>query len=245
MDQIICLGDSITQHGWDVGKRGWVAQLSQAYVRRLDVLSRGFSGYNTRWTTPLLAQMLPRSLLGTRLITVFFGANDAQHAPLKQHVPLGEFVQNTRAIIENLKEKAPFARIILITPPPVGDSLWAKTREAEGRVADRTNVVTRQYAAAVVGLAAELAVPCVDLWTVIETKREAHNGLPFAGYEVFSWDGLHLNENGNDVLFNEVLRTIRLNHADLDPDVLPFVLPAHTEIVEGTREELLGFVLGE
>ncbi|OMJ18191.1 Isoamyl acetate-hydrolyzing esterase 1-like protein [Smittium culicis] len=46
-DVIIAFGDSITQFGQIPELNGWVSQLGNLYIRRLDVLNRGFSGYNT------------------------------------------------------------------------------------------------------------------------------------------------------------------------------------------------------
>jgi lysophospholipase L1-like esterase len=40
--QVVLLGDSITQNSFDSG--GWGAQLAHWYVRKADVVNRGFSG---------------------------------------------------------------------------------------------------------------------------------------------------------------------------------------------------------
>lgn len=45
--QIVLFGDSITQRSFSVG--GWGARLSHHYMRKADVLNRGFSGYNSAW----------------------------------------------------------------------------------------------------------------------------------------------------------------------------------------------------
>ncbi len=43
-----------------------------------DVVLRGYSGYNTRWARFLLPKVFPLSASEpTKLVTVFFGANDA------------------------------------------------------------------------------------------------------------------------------------------------------------------------
>lgn len=48
LDQIILFGDSITQQSFSQ-ERGFAfgAELSNQYVRKLDVVNRGLSGYNT------------------------------------------------------------------------------------------------------------------------------------------------------------------------------------------------------
>jgi hypothetical protein len=44
MKKILVLGDSLTQRGFDVVHRGWLAQLANAYSGRYEIVSRGFSG---------------------------------------------------------------------------------------------------------------------------------------------------------------------------------------------------------
>ncbi|KAJ2857988.1 isoamyl acetate-hydrolyzing esterase [Coemansia erecta] len=245
--KILCLGDSLTQRGWEVESHGWVAQLAAAYLRRYDVLNRGFGGYNTRWTRHLLPRMLPQSLRNMRLITLFFGANDAQIAPYKQHVPLPEFSSNLRAIVETFSSPdsalyAPDALIVLITPPPVGEKMWSRDRESKSKPFDRNNDVARQYAQAVVQLAAELDLPCVDLWSEIERRVEGLREMPFDGYEEFTCDGLHLNAKGNDLLAQLLRTTVDEREPKLKPENIPWLLPDHNGIHEGTVEEILTFL---
>lgn len=44
LDQIVLFGDSITQQSFHPGFHGWGAVLANAYVRKLEVVNRGFSG---------------------------------------------------------------------------------------------------------------------------------------------------------------------------------------------------------
>ena len=75
--QFIVFGDSITQQAFSPG--GWAAMLSDAYQRRVDIMNRGYSGYNTRLATSLLSYVFPPETAADAalLATVFFGANDA------------------------------------------------------------------------------------------------------------------------------------------------------------------------
>eukprot|EP01042_Synura_sphagnicola_P005138 gene5138-6547_t len=47
--KVVAFGDSITQHGFNTDNHGWVAKLADWWTRRVDVLNRGYSGYNSRW----------------------------------------------------------------------------------------------------------------------------------------------------------------------------------------------------
>jgi len=64
LDTIMLLGDSITQGGWQAG--GFAQRLAYVYARKLDVINRGLSGYNTEWAIPVFKQvcrnMSPKSL---------------------------------------------------------------------------------------------------------------------------------------------------------------------------------------
>ena len=73
-DAIVLFGDSLTQGSWEfngiatrlAGKhfvpwsidRALKHQCPDIYVRTLDVLNRGFSGYNTVWGIPVLRRVL-------------------------------------------------------------------------------------------------------------------------------------------------------------------------------------------
>ena len=54
MDTILLFGDSITQWGWQ--PQGFAQRLANAYTRKLDVINRGLSGYNTDWAIPIFEQ---------------------------------------------------------------------------------------------------------------------------------------------------------------------------------------------
>ena len=44
MRKIVAFGDSLTQRGFETDKGGWLARLANAYVRRFDVVNRGYGG---------------------------------------------------------------------------------------------------------------------------------------------------------------------------------------------------------
>ncbi|KAJ8699788.1 isoamyl acetate-hydrolyzing esterase [Pleurotus ostreatus] len=126
-DVIMLFGDSITQGGWQNG--GFGHRLDDAYSRKFDVLNRGLAGYNTDWALPVFRQYLAtvderKHAPRIRLLTIWFGANDACIKPSPQHVPLDKFTENIRAIVQMITSPSsgyysPDTKIILITPPPV------------------------------------------------------------------------------------------------------------------------------
>ena len=77
----------------------------------MDVVLRGYSGYNTRWALKVMERVFPAELDGgvgrsPAAVTVFFGANDAclpDRCSGFQHVPVDEYKQNLRSIVYFLR----------------------------------------------------------------------------------------------------------------------------------------------
>jgi lysophospholipase L1-like esterase len=159
----------------------------------LDVVNRGFSGYNTRQALHVLPSIIPspeqakiRFLVSTFRIqhtyrakqynkTVFFGANDASlhDAPNKQHIPLQEYKDNLEKIITHPKIVAHNPRIILIAPPPINEHLWWPRDQSSGYTSvSRTAATTKDYADAACEVGAKLNIPVVNLWKAFMAKTE-------------------------------------------------------------------------
>ena len=101
--QALLLGDSQTQLGW--ADSGWVSQLSDKFVRRLELINRGLSGYNTRMLLTVLPDILKHEdLKRVRVVTLMMGSNDASFPDKnpEQAVSLEEFGENMLKIITML-----------------------------------------------------------------------------------------------------------------------------------------------
>ena len=48
-----------------------------AWPEQVDVIARGYSGYNTRWAAHILQSVFVKEQAPPDLVTIFFGANDA------------------------------------------------------------------------------------------------------------------------------------------------------------------------
>ncbi|KAG2180901.1 hypothetical protein INT43_008481, partial [Umbelopsis isabellina] len=197
-----------TEHnGWG----SYVADVSsyanfnfKAYQRKFDVMNRGFSGYNTDWALPILRQLLPTAEQQTnsqnriRLITIFFGANDAALPFAYQHVPITRYMDNLSEMIDmiqnaNSKYHNPDCKILLITQPPVNEVQWRKRCDENGEKMNRTAEVAKSYAEAAKQIASQYNVPVVDLWSELMLASEKSD------LSDFLLDGLHLNTKGNGV----------------------------------------------
>jgi lysophospholipase L1-like esterase len=107
-DQILLFGDSITQYSFNPVLQGFGAYLSNIFQRKLDVVNRGYSGYNTAWCLELLPHVLTTTLpcppnghsAAIQLITIFLGANDAVLQGNRQYVPLTDYKKNLIKMID-------------------------------------------------------------------------------------------------------------------------------------------------
>ncbi|GAA5932653.1 SGNH/GDSL hydrolase family protein [Sporobolomyces koalae] len=236
MDQIVLFGDSITQGAWVPAGTG--STMAIAYQRKLDIMNRGLSGYNTAWALPIIKQWLPRvgeRLPKIRMLAIWFGANDAALPTSPQHVTLEDFKANLVTILDLVRSPtspyySPDAIPVLITPPPVD----AKIRNDEltsrdpPRVPDRDSELTRQYAVAVHQVATEQNVHCVDVWNAIDTKAREE-----AGGKLDKWlsDGLHLTGAGYEVVTYEIAKLIIDKLPQLHWEKLPQVFPHWEELI--------------
>jgi len=226
--KIYLFGDSITEMSY--GDGGWGASLADHFSRTVDVVLRGYSGYNTRWALRVMEKVFPAVEGGggdgdPLAVTVFFGANDASlpdRCSAFQHVPLNEYKQNIHSIVSSLKKRWPKTRILLITPPPIDEEGRLRHPYVENPMGlpERTNEAAGAYAKACVSAAEECGLPVVDLWTKMQQLPDWEN--------VYLRDGLHLTPSGNRIVFDEVVSKLKTEGLSLEN--LAVDLPLITEI---------------
>ncbi|XP_054842057.1 isoamyl acetate-hydrolyzing esterase 1 homolog [Eublepharis macularius] len=233
--RIILFGDSITEFSFQ--ENGWGASLAHRLARKCDVLNRGLSGYNSRWAKIVLPRIINKdsSAENTVAVTVFFGSNDSALKELnpKQHVPLDEYADNLKSMIQYLKSvNIAEDKIILVTPPPLHETAWEKECIAKGEKLNRLNSTTGKYAKACVQIARDCGTEVVDLWTLMQ-----ENNQDFCCYLS---DGLHLSGEGNNFLANQLWSLLERRTSEL-PLLLPYwrdVDHLHPEasLLESSRE---------
>lgn len=222
---IVCIGDSLTQHGDGAVPTaiGWTAQMRSTYVRRADVINRGFSGYTSRLVAAILDDVF-RGLPDpddVYAVVLWLGANDATRPDHVQHVPPSEFLTSMRALAERLRGRFPKAHVLIAGPPPVDAEAWDKHCRASGSDdgGGRCNRLVRVYAGLCRQVAAEAGCTFVDLYSEF-----VHRADGVAGIGRFLSDGLHLSQAGND-LVAEVL-TSALAGMSGAPGDLPLHFPS-------------------
>ncbi|EQC42104.1 hypothetical protein SDRG_00945 [Saprolegnia diclina VS20] len=200
---IVIAGDSLTQYGLDPTVLGYHTLLAQSYMRRADVLNRGFAG----WTTgdflaaavpPMIAEMAPPLLL-----TLLLGTNDAVLPGNLGHASVATYASNLDAILTAFQTAFPSTKLLLLTPPPVVDAVQA---------GQHSNAVLAAYVRGCKQVGAARNVPVLDLF------GSWRNSTATASYYIR--DGIHLTVAGNRALHELLLQAIASSYPALAPNAL-------------------------
>ncbi|KAF3480477.1 uncharacterized protein GIQ15_05824 [Arthroderma uncinatum] len=238
-DQILLFGDSITQFSeWQGRGFAFAPQVQDDYIRKLDVLNRGFSGYTSSQALNVLPQFFPPPQVAkVRMMTVFFGANDAVLPPGDQYVPLDKYKANLRDIIRHRIVRYGGTKIVLITPPPVNEYQLTAFDLSKGLTSlSRTANNTKMYADACREVGESLNVAIADVWSAFMKEAGWVAGQPVAGSHdipenpklaALLVDGLHFTPEGYKVMYNEVLRAIRAYYPEEAPERQPVHFPPY------------------
>ncbi|KAG9232864.1 GDSL Lipase/Acylhydrolase family protein-like protein [Amylocarpus encephaloides] len=250
LGQFILLGDSLTQ-GSHSQKDGFAlaAELQNAYVRRLDIVNRGFSGYNTDHILTVLADVLPTPQQAKiQFLTIWFGGNDSnQTGTIGQFVPLDRFRSNLAEIVWNRSVAAHSPNVVLITPPPIEETLMCETdvNIASGKLELGQHAVdAKAYAQAVKETGIITGVPVVDIWGKFMEMAGWKEGQPLPGTKSLGKngvlvrllsDGLHLTPEGYNVVFDELLKVLKKEYPDYPPYQMPYVVKVPWERSRGNE----------
>ena len=189
---VILIGDSLTQFGFDVNGGCWASMLADSLQRISDVITRGFSGYTSRSLKYVLPDLLEkRDYDQAACVILFIGANDCCDETSIQHVPKGQTEKNCNEILEYLKAQGVAAdRIIMLTPPCF---FYEDFQALHGdKIAQRT---PNDYSEIIRRVAIKSGVNIVDLNKLSNQHPEARS--------LFS-DGLHFNRKGGEFVYNAV-----------------------------------------
>ncbi|KAI1393573.1 SGNH hydrolase [Hypoxylon trugodes] len=224
-NQIVLFGDSLFQNASEVqGGFSFHGALQHHCIRFLDVINRGFSGYNTKNALEYLPQIfLPPSSSGPQIeyLLVLLGANDAA-LPIPtntQGVPIEQYKENLIKIITHDHIKAHNPKILLVTPPPLDEIRLTPLDTAVGHPqSTRQAAVSAAYSETARKVAAEVpGVVLIDLQKAIMDKAISltpdfdANGSPLGhpggkrgALEQLLPDGLHMSGEAYKVFFDIV-----------------------------------------
>jgi len=169
--QFLLFGDSITQFSTLTLQ----AYLQTQYIRRLDVINRGLSGFTLPMGFGALQRFLPSTTPRStwpdvKVVTIFFGANDACVPGEQQHVDLQVYVDTMKRVMQYpvfRQGGSATTKIIIITSPPVNEHQFE--RMPSGHFQRRAGI-TAQYARAAREVGRIEGVFILDFWTILMRK---------------------------------------------------------------------------
>ena len=189
---IMIIGSSMTQKAFDTENWGFGIGLSDWYNRTADIIVRGQSGYNTRWTllgfNKLLGNYKPD------LFVFFLGNNDSTRIDCR-YISIDEYEKNMIEMIRISKTVNPHSKFILLTPTRADN-------------AGRSDELTFQYADVIRKIGAlDPDITVIDFW---------YGDISIVKEDLC--DGLHLGQSGNQ----KVLLGLKMAIRKYLPQFVPF-----------------------
>ncbi|KAI1851361.1 hypothetical protein JX265_000405 [Neoarthrinium moseri] len=204
-DQVVLFGDSLFQGATDILEGfSFQAALQKHCIRRLDVVNRGFSGWNTQDALRYLPEIFPAkgsnetSAPRLRYLLILLGANDAclPHSYPTQYCSLDDYRANLKAIITHPNITAHKPTILLVTPPPLDETRIHQYDILENNLEELTRNAANsaKYSQAARDVAAEvpgtvlvdlqdgLMKHAVSLTGKLESFEYDADGKPLLGY---------------------------------------------------------------
>lgn len=244
--KLVLFGDSITQHANDQVGFALAPALQSHYARKMDIVTRGFSGYNTNHAVVTLRKVLEAENAESgiiKLMVIFMGTNDA--AFNFQGVPIDTYKANLQTLIDTAKSYN--IKVILVGPTLHGRAECIAASESQGLDPNFSDTVaTRKYADVAAGVAAANGSPFLDLWYVFQkyggwsTEDLIANKIPLG--ELLP-DGIHFSPKAYEIFYNELLNVIEKNFPELQADELPFYFPLYNAVdFDRMEESILKYV---
>ncbi len=244
-DKFVLFGDSITEFSSSYPHGILTPRLTDLYIRKLDIICRGFSGYNTEQAILMLPEILKAENSGVakiKLMTLFFGSNDA--ADKIQDVPLDIFAKNMELLIEMILKLG--IKLILITPGLHGIQKWASNKPKTNE--KRSNKTNAKYADIIIKLGDKFNLPVVQLiplfacdinYTVRNGDWVGEIGEDIPGTELLLADGIHFTERGYNILLSGVLSAIETHYPEYSHHNMNRVLNYWQELDRNNLEETM------
>ena len=196
-DRVVFLGDSITQQGAAPG--GYVTMVRQVldtgeFGNDIEVIGAGISGNRV----PDLLERLERDVLdhNPTLVVVYIGINDVWHWDAGRGTSADDFRVGLHTLVQRIREKN--ARIMLCTPTVIGEKATGQNPH---------DAMLNTYADITRAVAREEQVDLLDLRNFFLAWLEAENA-DHQEQGVLTTDGVHLNDHGNLLLANLMLKAI-------------------------------------
>jgi lysophospholipase L1-like esterase len=198
-DKIVFLGDSITQGGG--GPKGYVTLIKSALAEKhkelgIEVVNAGISGNKV----PDLQRRLDKDVIARKptLVVIYIGINDVWHGmnDPARGTSKEKFEDGLKEIIGKIQ--AAGARVVMCTPTVIGEKTGG-VNKADSKL-DEYSDISRK-------IAKELKLPLCDLRKAfVDNLKDINKDNKERG--VLTTDTVHLNEAGNKVVAETILKTI-------------------------------------
>lgn len=223
-----------------------ICVLTTVYLRRVDVINRGYGGYNTDHALKILPRVLEAELDATQsnvpLLTIFFGTNDAVNTT--QHVPIERYTENIEKLILMAHEKK--IRPVIIGPGLHDRNLANAMFFNRGDIHKKditTNRNNKCYSEAAEKIARKHNVPFVDMWRAfcneLGLKDEQVNEPNCPDLKELVYDGIHFTPRAYKLLYDGVVAAIDNLYPEISSKNLTLKLPHWTEIDPKNIEKTL------
>ena len=177
--RIILIGDSLTE--WNFKGNGWGKKMQDWYGEKVTVVNAGYAGYNSRMIKEMIHQIVPKNKNEILICTILLGTNDCFYNIRK--LSSQEYKINMLYIIDYIHSVHPKTEILVITPPVSGSPF---------------NMLP--YVNALYEIKQER-----NYINIVDLHTNPHN-LLISPSDLY--DGIHLNDSGNDKLFKLVQNSI-------------------------------------
>jgi len=199
-NRIVFFGDSITEQG--VKPNGYIMLVKNELNARhpdqeIEIIGAGVSGDRV----PDLVRRVAEDVIDPRpaIVVIYIGINDVWHWALQGHqgTPKDQYESNLREVIARIQYAG--AKVILCTPSVIGEKR------------DGTNpqdAMLNEYAAISRKIALDLGVRLCDLRKAFVDYLKVHNKED-KEKGVLTTDGVHLNDEGNKLVAQEILKLLQ------------------------------------
>lgn len=240
MDKILLFGDSITQYSCNQELGFALAPaLQHLYQRKLDVVVRGYSGYNTNQAVQFFHKVLEQEQR-VRLAVIFFGSNDC--ATNEQNVPLDQYKENLEAMATQALKRD--IKVIVVGAATHDEISRREMFKNDPGVNPRSSQLQKDYADAACQVALKLGLPSIHLWHAFAKSAGWSAGMPYPSslegegkqdatdITEYLSDGLHFAGPGYRIWYEELVQVIAERYPELQADNLPFVMPLWREFYQ-------------
>lgn len=211
-------------------------------MRKLDVLNRGFSGYNTDNCKIILPKILEVENQGpskVKLMTLFLGTNDALSTV--QHVPLSRYKANLSSMIQEVLKYD--IKLILIGPGLHDPKLLPQGYADNGIIGDiSSSLNNKTYSEAAKSVAEQHKVPFLDLWAAFQKKggwSDEQLTQQSVSIDMLLSDGIHFTSEAYQLLYKELISAIEKEYPELAPSNLKMKLALWDTIDPANMEKTI------